>query len=887
MLVPATYLYSLLQQTPEPQVTSRTSPAPNLQATDVSNRRTREPDNGELPNKRRPGARPRASQACQSCAAAKIRCDNLTTCRRCKARGVVCLRPVRAVHLHNETTSPSTITAPIAPVRQQSPSESLSQCHVTNQSDPTKTTPCSSERSNVDTFVNNDNDDNNNSSNPSVLLFATSPSTWPVISEKTYNPPQTDASEARDAVYQEEGHANGFFDLFPIAAQQWANWRQPMDWDLDQPFLNALMPIDVQDGENQRPVDLDARMETPISSNGTESEAKISKYAVDTYNDTLGTWHPKPKNYFAAEKTFLSIPLEMQEDILGFPESLESSVINHRLMPARRDDIIVVVNGRFSGGQPLSSIQSFPSSAVLDKFLTVFLTMQKSQLCSFIHLPTFDPNVCDLSLLMTCIAAGATASPTLAAQMFGFALLEILRWYIPTLADNDNTLTRSIPFVQSLVILSNVTFWSGDKRKSEISDIMAEFAVTMIRHARRLAGSSYLSIVPIPNSTPSQLELTWRHWVSQESGKRTVYQHLMNCIQRAVLRNTVVIMSCTEVCTPIPEADQLWFAQSALEWASTHGGLQASRDRHPLSLTDCFTSATAWQSVPTLQDRNLAKSMILYSSISMLVEDHRRSFVFNLQADRNWAYERISDSSTAWHIASLLDEMRGSMSKDSLGGSSANAMFLLEYYGLYSSSPNYLAEALLGDERFGSSRKALSCLRDWRKTRLARTAVWHAGQLFRLGRSITSKQDMDFEVFAMYQAVLCLWMYGYVSHESSSSLPGSITPKEPSGSKLLEEPRIRLDGAESLESQRWVSHNRGTPYIAKSSSMIGVLDSATEIIPITAANNAKMSFIIPLVGMMETHFSLEQVGRRLPILSHICRILRALGRVPQLENWAE
>lgn len=51
--------------------------------------------------KRGPSSRPpRASQACRSCAASKVRCDDLEICRRCLKRGVPCVRPTQVGQGH-------------------------------------------------------------------------------------------------------------------------------------------------------------------------------------------------------------------------------------------------------------------------------------------------------------------------------------------------------------------------------------------------------------------------------------------------------------------------------------------------------------------------------------------------------------------------------------------------------------------------------------------------------------------------------------------------------------------------------------------------------------------------------------------------------------------
>jgi hypothetical protein len=160
-----------------------------------------------------------------------------------------------------------------------------------------------------------------------------------------------------------------------------------------------------------------------------------------------------------------------------------------------------------------------------------------------------------------------------------------------------------------------------------------------------------------------------------------------------------------------------------------------------------------------LQDASLGRLIMIYSLTSMLVEDRRRSRLFNMQGE-GYCTNGLSSPSAIGHIALLIDELYGTIDRDNQHHGSSVEAFMLEFYGLYSTTPNYLAEALLGNERFVSAHDAVRCLREWRQTRQARSAVWHAGQMFRLCRKVEPTHLTNFLIFSMYQAVLCFWMYG-------------------------------------------------------------------------------------------------------------------------------
>lgn len=57
-----------------------------------SSLQTRDEGNRTLSKRGLARQAPRASQACQSCATSKVRCDDLQSCRRCVKRRVPCIR---------------------------------------------------------------------------------------------------------------------------------------------------------------------------------------------------------------------------------------------------------------------------------------------------------------------------------------------------------------------------------------------------------------------------------------------------------------------------------------------------------------------------------------------------------------------------------------------------------------------------------------------------------------------------------------------------------------------------------------------------------------------------------------------------------------------------
>ncbi|KAH7117184.1 hypothetical protein B0J13DRAFT_590229 [Dactylonectria estremocensis] len=734
-------------------------------------------DNEEPSAKRRLATQaPRASQACQACAVSKVRCDDLRVCRRCQKKRITCVRPPQVSHdsLHGPVQSRD-VNSSTGPCLPTGDNQALARQRLTPRTLSSEPLNRTTSEANGSLPFQSENADTASTAVSASPLMAWS-STPRVNREPSHLDPATESFSMLDDAY----HLDGILDFSMTASKDW-----PGVAAFDSPFGEVLI---TQAASFDFAVDSDtsvshaaALLAAPTPESIVWTGSSVSQEAVQAYDATLGCWRPRSKDYAALDRAFLSIPLEEQCRMRGSMGYFDPTVTSESLSCFQRDGIVLAAADYFSTTQPPQPIASFPSIEILDELLRIFLTYQKDQPTGFLHVSTFSPSSCPMSLLMACIAAGAVFSPNPAAHKFGLAM-----------AEQENLLTRTVPYIQSCVILSDIALWCGDKRKSEISDIMSGFPLT--------------------------------------------------CTQRAIVRDTVPQISCLEISTPLPEQAQLWSACSAAEWGLIHLELRAPHGKSRLSLTDCLVDPTAIQALPPLQDGDFTRTMMAYSLLSMLVEDRRRSIVFTNHFEDSWPCQNLYGPSMARHMTVLFDETRGLV--DSPRPGLAAAEFICEFHGFYSASPTYLIEALLGNERHANAREAFCRLDEWRQTRRARTAVWHAGQLFRTIRMIMPKERTDFHVFVLFHAVLCLWAFAIVGKKSPPAAAKAHNQADPNGG-----PKIRLDGLESLQTQRWISRDQGCPYIADASKMVGVTDRATSLISLVGDSVLESPFMMPLLEL--------------------------------------
>ncbi|RGP64191.1 cytochrome p450 [Fusarium sporotrichioides] len=458
-------------------------------------------DDGQPSKKRGPSSRPpRASQACRSCASSKVRCDDLDICRRCLKRGVPCVRPTPVGQGHRTVAAeePRASSVPSTKVSDNRDESCIlaSTIHDFAEVPPSLIAPISPVA----------RDENSGDLTNTTFAFPDSPvSLGPSILPQPCSDVQS---------------INSFTDIPLTDATEWLK-NAPLHAEFDTSFLLPLPFFDLYGSTEETPIEGLTDVSNTSSKILLPQDKAGFEEAVIAYKTTLGSWKPTGEDYLAAARASLHVPLDEQVRLGDGLGHLNSSVVHGYLSPARRDEIIVaVIGGTQTAAQSLLAVRMFPSAEILDKFLKIFLTDQETSDSAFIHIPTFDPSTCSLSLLIACIAAGAASSPNPSARKFGLGLSDVLRLYLAASAEQENILTRDLSHIQSLMILSETGLWSGDKRLSELSDFLSELTTSMLRHAGRFLQHSYLSPTIMLEALQSELDDTWTKWAQQESLKR-------------------------------------------------------------------------------------------------------------------------------------------------------------------------------------------------------------------------------------------------------------------------------------------------------------------------------------------------------------------------------
>ncbi|TXB97510.1 hypothetical protein FocTR4_00011896 [Fusarium oxysporum f. sp. cubense] len=770
-----------------------------------------EPSQDSQPSiKRGPSRRPpRASQACRSCAASKVRCDDLERCRRCLKRGVACVRPTQVAQCHQ--------TILVEPLR--APSDSSTSISVDTEDScileltapkPSGTAPIAvPTEEDGGGLIMGDSDATIGFAFPNSPLSLGHPGSSQV-GQVIF--PQGGQYAERSQPRGDMQPEDNLGDILPADTTEWLK-NAPLHAEFDQSLLFPFSLIDFS-GFSEAIQMHDSTDLADITSKTLQPQDKtVFEEAVIAYNTTLGGWKPTPEDYVAAARASLYVPLEEQARLLEDLCHFNPVVIDTCLSAERREDIMLAMIDGTQTAHSLLAVRMFPSAEILDKLLKAFLSTQETSALAFIHLSTFDPSTCSLHLLIACIVAGAALSQSPSAP-------------------------------------------------------------SMLRHGGRFAQHAYLNPGLMLEEPRGDLDEAWRSWAEQESLKRTVHRHLLQCTQRSVIRNMPAQICPLEVTTPIPEDCRFWFAKSAIEWRSIYLDSQPQQPfgEPRMSISDCLSDIQSIDRLPSSQSSKSAQLSMLYSFLSMLVDDRRRSVLFHKQRDSGWSFTDVTRSDNHSDLVYLFKELRDVIEKDPIATRSVHVTFMVEFNILYSATPRYLRDFLLTDGKQAPAPEAFSQLHEWQQSRASRSAIWHAGQLMRACREIEPKERTDFHLLGVYRALLCLWTYWTATRKNSPTMTDINRYADSS-------PQVLLDGHESLESQRWISHNNGAPYLARPPQSSELRDMVPDLVPVDAIDSGGNLFKLPLVGLLNECFSFKTTGRHIPILQHASLILCSLERL--------
>lgn len=173
-----------------------------------------------------------------------------------------------------------------------------------------------------------------------------------------------------------------------------------------------------------------------------DADSGIGIGAEAYHRSSLSQWKPARADHAFDDHENLSVP-----HTIDSPEASVTSdrqILCERLSPSSRDLIFGLVLEISREANFSRIMKSFPSTELLDGLIQQYFEFQSHSVDSFIHGPTFRPNGEHASILAALAAASAVRSPIPTIRKLGYALLEIVRLYMPIKVWTQNSFLSSL-----------------------------------------------------------------------------------------------------------------------------------------------------------------------------------------------------------------------------------------------------------------------------------------------------------------------------------------------------------------------------------------------------------------------------------------------------------
>jgi hypothetical protein len=784
-------------------------------------------------------ARPRVSQACAACAAAKLKCEQEKPCQRCQQKQIHCdFAPNRVADRRDEQRGQRGGVSGSAGVE----FDTLNSQATTTNNPGDKTPPVS------------------------MQIPTTSLEEDPLM--------DFDDSSLADFL-KEIMHTSPDAVARPLFADPASTYtpRDVLNFGIDTTFdfsdidfgLPPLPPLPEAERPTYTANNL-ANEQAPGSGTRTPELRNSINLGTQAFRKSVWQFIPSQEDHGYAEQLNLSLPYQ-DIDSPEIKLAADLSISNQQLDQSSRDRILAMILSTCEPRMFSRVVSSFPSTELLDNLIHQFFSFELSRTDSWIHLPTFRLNGQRPELTGIIVAAGAVLSTVPVVRKLGFAIQEAVRLAIPKIFEADNTTTRDLRLLQAYSLELNIGLWSGDRRKMEMAESFAQPVITMLRRAGHFRRSKAHFIIPHPSDDGEALETKWRNWVEAESFKRLAFHLFINDAQSSMSLLVPPLISYAEISVELPQSRALWLAKNAQDWKSLCLA-KGSGDRLP-HLAQCIHDVTPLSKIQGLVDLQMSILIILYGIWSLIWEYRQLNSVAKLQsAEHRWNGALMSSS---WHqeLCQLLYHFRMHASEWE-GGMKPEAILIHErsLMNLYVSFED--VQLFAGKEGDEEARRAYPLLKQWAETRESRQAVWHAGQVLRAATECHPKQLREFSAVALYHASLAFWAYAVVSRPSKSARRQSLPPSQHQPN-VADYERIWLDGEDGPNVQRFIAVGRGMPVIRDWTKDSG----AEQEEKYAALSDVKAVMDITITILRQNETSDERMSP--PLVKNLSQLMRDLG----------
>ncbi|KAK8163249.1 hypothetical protein BC567DRAFT_200663 [Phyllosticta citribraziliensis] len=757
----------------------------------------------------------RVSQACKSCAYAKLKCEDEKPCKRCRIKDIEC--ESNSDHRANAATSQPSVLSPPKPLSHTETTSSIIDSNENQMPTPT-------------TLLNafELSSDESPLANPRVTTFPASlPSVAPLRGEQSFSQNMPLNENQFSDFLRSVLTPNDAGSLSP------AHWdfepRNVLDFTVEDDLSFDSTDFGLLDAFNGKPHNLNEDFVAPESSSAAsqpdmkqtsgaslDERGRVALGTEAFHRSSLVRWHPQHEGSHI-EMGKISVPKTDATSPDGRYRS-EQHVLSEHLDQSARDQLLAAILNACDSASIGRVVSSFPTTELLDDFLQCFFTSYSTRADSYIHAPTFSPNAATPNLLGTLVASGALFTEIRALQRLGHAIQEAVRIAIIHEIEKRNALTRELWLLQSFMLMLQNFLWAGNRRKMEVAESQQQPVYTMIRRAGRFKKARMPPISPFPGDTGEVLHNKWLAWIERESFRRLAFHAFIYDAQSSMCVLVNPVISYGEVSIPLPEPRELWAAETAEQWKAAYLSLPPGFQDRQFCILDCLKDPILLATLPHFHDTQFSTLAILHGAWGMVWEFSQ----LQLTTRSRTGPHNSSLVMTHRHeeLCQILHQLRVNISSwPSYVQPCPEIQLLLELQMMYLHANMEDIQLFGGKEDQDEARRVFPGLQQWTNDSYARQAVWQASRVLLVARTFPRKTLRDFWAIAVYHASLVLWTYGVIRH--ATSISKSIDSE------------VWLEGPESADVQRFIALGRGRPCISAISSSEGnASSSAPELVSI-------------------------------------------------------